>query len=176
VMKKLRVLIIIFISMPFLLAQGTENNTQDTNSKSYSLYLIRHAEKQIDKDDPTLTQCGKFRAKQLASILENAKIKKIYSTRFKRTMATASPLALQQKLAINSYAPNKLEQLAWQLIKEKENAVVFGHSNTTPQLAELLSQTKVESISEKQYRGIYQVVISGKSRHLNLLMQPLICK
>jgi len=175
-MKKLRVLIIIFISMPFLLAQGTENNTQDTNSKSYSLYLIRHAEKQIDKDDPTLTQCGKFRAKQLASILENAKIKKIYSTRFKRTMATASPLALQQKLAINSYAPNKLEQLAWQLIKEKENAVVFGHSNTTPQLAELLSQTKVESISEKQYRGIYQVVISGKSRHLNLLMQPLICK
>ena len=175
-MKKLRVLIIVFISMPFLFVQGAESNTQDTNSKSYSLYLIRHAEKQIDKDDPTLTQCGKFRAKQLASILENAKIKKIYSTRFKRTMATASPLALQQKLAINSYAPNKLEQLAWQLIKEKENAVVFGHSNTTPQLAELLSQTKVESISEKQYRGIYQVVISGKNRHLNLLMQPLICK
>ncbi|NQZ90532.1 MAG: histidine phosphatase family protein [Colwellia sp.] len=175
-MKKLRVLIIVFISMPFLFVQGAESNTQDTNSKSYSLYLIRHAEKQIDKDDPTLTQCGKFRAKQLASILENAKIKKIYSTRFKRTMATASPLALQQKLAINSYAPNKLEQLAWQLIKEKDNAVVFGHSNTTPQLAELLSQTKVESISEKQYRGIYQVVISGKNRHLNLLMQPLICK
>ena len=171
-MKKLRVLIIVFISMPFLFVQGAESNTQDTNSKSYSLYLIRHAEKQIDKDDPTLTQCGKFRAKQLASILENAKIKKIYSTRFKRTMATASPLALQQKLAINSYAPNKLEQLAWQLIKEKDNAVVFGHSNTTPQLAELLSQTKVESISEKQYRGIYQVVISGKNRHLNLLMQP----
>ncbi len=175
-MKKLRILMIAFIIMPFLFVQGAESNTQDTNRKSYSLYLIRHAEKQIDKDDPTLTQCGKFRAKQLASILENAKIKKIYSTRFKRTMATASPLALQQKLAINSYAPNKLEQLAWQLIKEKENAVVFGHSNTTPQLAELLSQTKVESISEKQYRGIYQVVISGKSRHLNLLMQPLICK
>jgi 2,3-bisphosphoglycerate-dependent phosphoglycerate mutase len=130
----------------------------------------------MEKDDPALTQCGKFRAKQIASILENAKIKKIYSTRYKRTMATASPLALQQKLAINSYAPNKLEQLAWQLIKEKENAVIFGHSNTTPQLAELLSQSKVDSISEKQYRVIYQVVISGKDRHLNLLMQPLICK
>ena len=54
--------------------------------------------------------------------------------------------------------------------------MIFGHSNTTPQLAELLSQTKVESISEKQYRGIYQVVISGEDRHLTLLMQPLICK
>jgi phosphohistidine phosphatase SixA len=174
-MKTLRVLIIAFISMPFLLVQASNSNTQDTDSNSYSIYLIRHAEKLQEKDDPALTQCGEFRAKQLASILENAKIKKIYSTRYKRTMATASPLALQQKLAINSYAPNKLEQLAWQLIKEKENAVVFGHSNTTPQLAELLSKTMVESISEKQYRGIYQVVISGKNRHLNLLMQPLIC-
>jgi len=175
-MKKLRLLIITFISMPFLFVQAAESNSQDKDNKSYSLYLIRHAEKKIEKDDPALTRCGEFRAKQLASILENANIKKIYSTRYKRTMATASPLALQQKLAINSYAPNKLEQLAWQLIKEKENAVVFGHSNTTPQLAELLSQTQVESISEKQYRGIYQVVISGKDRHLNLLMQPLICK
>lgn len=175
-MKTLIALIMTFVSMPFFVVQATESNAKETNSKSYSLYLIRHAEKQINKEDPALTQCGKFRAKQLASILENAKIKKIYSTRYKRTMATASPLALQQKLAINSYAPNKLEQLAWQLIKEKENAVIFGHSNTTPQLAELLSKVRVESISEKQYRSIYQVVISGKKRHLTLLMQPLICK
>ena len=175
-MKKFRVLIITIICMPFLLVQASDSNTQDTDSNSYSIYLIRHAEKLLEKDDPALTQCGEFRAKQLASILENAKIKKIYSTRYKRTMATASPLALQQKLAINSYAPNKLEQFAWQLTKDKQNSVVFGHSNTTPQLAAILSQTKVEPISEKQYRGIYQVVISGKDRHLTLLMQPLICK
>jgi phosphohistidine phosphatase SixA len=175
-MKTLIVLIITFIYMPFLIVQATENSAKETDNNSYSLYLIRHAEKQIDKDDPALTQCGELRARQLANILANAKIKKIYSTRYKRTMATASPLAMQQKLAINSYAPNKLEQLAWQLTKDKENAVVFGHSNTTPQLAELLSKTMVESISETQYRGIYQVVISGENRHLNLLMQPLICK
>ena len=175
-MKKFKVLIMAFISMPFLLVQANESETQDTDSNSYSIYLVRHAEKQMDKDDPDLTQCGEFRAKQLASILESANIKNIYSTRYKRTMATASPLAAQQKLAIKNYAPNKLEQFAWQLIKEKQNAVIFGHSNTTPQLAELLSQTKVESISEKQYRGIYQVVISGKNRNLTLLMQPLICK
>ena len=91
-------------------------------------------------------------------------------------MATATPLAQQQQLAIKNYAPNKLEQLVWQLTKEKQNSVIFGHSNTTPQLAGLLSQTKVEPISEKQYRGLYQVVISGKNRHLTLLMQPLICQ
>jgi phosphohistidine phosphatase SixA len=176
VMKKLILLIITFINMPILLVQATQNGHQEKEGNSYSLYLIRHAEKQLNKDDPALTQCGQYRAKQIASILANAKIKKIYSTHYKRTMATAYPLAQQQKLAIKSYAPNKLEQLAWQLIKEKENAVIFGHSNTTPQLAELLSQAPVLPISEKQYRGIYQVVISGKDRHLTLLMQPLICK
>ena len=162
--------------MPFLLVHATENNHQEKERESYSLYLVRHAEKQINQDNPGLTQCGQLRAKQLASMLAHAKIKKIYSTSYNRTMATATPLALKQKLAIKSYAPNKLEQLAWQLTKEKQNAVVFGHSNTTPQLAALLSQTKVDSISEEQYRGIYQVVISGKDRHLTLLMQPLICK
>jgi phosphohistidine phosphatase SixA len=175
-MKKLMILIIAFTSMPFLFAQATENNRTEKDNNSYSLYLIRHAEKKIDKDDPALTECGKIRAKQIASILDKADIEKIYSTHYKRTMATAAPLALQQKLTIKSYAPNKLEQLAWQLLKDKKNTVVFGHSNTTPQLAELLSQTKVESISEKQYRGIYQVVISDESRHLTLLTQPLICK
>ena len=80
-MKKFRVLIMAFISMPFLLVQANESKTQDTDSNSYSIYLVRHAEKQMDKDDPDLTQCGEFRAKQLASILENANIKNIYSTR-----------------------------------------------------------------------------------------------
>jgi phosphohistidine phosphatase SixA len=171
-MKILILLTIAFINMPFLTAHATQNN----EDKSYSIYLVRHAEKQKNQDNPDLTQCGMLRAKQLASMLENAEIAKIYSTSYKRTMATAAPLAKQQKLAIKGYAPNKLEQFAWQLLKDKENAVIFGHSNTTPQLAELLSQTSVLPISEKQYRGIYQVVISGEKRHLTLLMQPLVCK
>ena len=91
-------------------------------------------------------------------------------------MATASPVAKQQKLAIKNYAPNKLVQLSLQLVQAKENAVIFGHSNTTPQMAELLSQVPVEPISEDQYRALYQVVISGENRHLTLLTQPLICK
>ncbi|AOW77517.1 hypothetical protein A3Q34_12000 [Colwellia sp. PAMC 20917] len=91
-------------------------------------------------------------------------------------MATAAPLAQQQQLAIKNYAPNKLEQLAWQLIKEQENTVVFGHSNTTARLAELLSQSSVSPMTEQEYRGIYQIIISGENRHLTLLMQPSICK
>jgi 2,3-bisphosphoglycerate-dependent phosphoglycerate mutase len=175
-MNKLILSLLIFIGIPFFMVQAAEKKHKIREEKSYSLYLIRHAEQKIDQDDPGLTQCGKFRAKQLASILEHAKVTKIYSTRYQRTMATAAPLAQQQKLAIKNYAPNKLEQLAWQLMKEKENAVVFGHSNTTPQLAELISQISVLPMTEKQYRGIYQISVSNKNPQLTLLMQPLVCK
>jgi 2,3-bisphosphoglycerate-dependent phosphoglycerate mutase len=175
-MNKLILSLLIFISIPFFMVQAAEKKHKISEEKSYSLYLIRHAEKKIDQDDPGLTQCGKFRAKQLASILEYAKVTKIYSTRYQRTMETAAPLSQQQKLAIKNYAPNKLEQLAWQLMKEKENAVVFGHSNTTSQLAELISQISVLPMTEKQYRGIYQISFSNKTPLLTLLMQPLVCK
>lgn len=174
-MKKLIGLLLVLSNMSFSMAYATAESVPN-EEKNFSIYLVRHAEKIKDMKDPSLTQCGKFRAKQLASLLEKANIKAIYSTSYKRTTATASPLAQQQKLAIKNYAPNKLEQLARQLVQAKENAVVFGHSNTTPKLTELLSQVPVEAISEQQYRGLYQVVISGENRHLTLLMQPLICQ
>jgi len=174
-MKQLLWLLLALFCVLSSAAHATEEGAKN-KEKSFSIYLVRHAEKIKGMKDPSLTECGQFRAKQLANMLEKANIKSIYSTRYKRTTATASPLAQQQKLAIKNYAPNKLEQLSLQLIKAKENVVIFGHSNTTPQLAELLSQVPVEPISEKQYRGLYQVIISGENRHLTLLMQPLICK
>lgn len=170
VMNKLILLLIFFINIPFLIVNATENAYVQKESKSYSLYLIRHAENKTEQEDSGLTQCGTYRAKELARILENAEIENIYSTRYQRTMATATPLAQQQQLAIKNYAPNKLEQLAWQLIKEQENTVVFGHSNTTAQLAELLSQCSVSPMTEQEYRGIYQIIISGENRHLTLVI------
>ena len=47
--------------MPFLLVHATENNHQEKERESYSLYLVRHAEKQINQDNPGLTQCGQLR-------------------------------------------------------------------------------------------------------------------
>ena len=133
---------------------------------SFSIYLVRHAEKQAVKEDPKLTPCGKRRAKQIASILEHTKIKRVYSTAYQRTMATAAPFAQQQKLT----------QFAQQLLKQKENVLVVGHSNTTPQLSALLSELDVPNITEKEYRNIYQVQVSNSGKTLTLLTQPLTCR
>jgi hypothetical protein len=90
-------------------------------------------------------------------------------------MATAAPFSQQQQLAIIQYSPAKLEQFAQQLLQQKANTLVVGHSNTTPQLAALLSEIAVEDITEKQYRNLYQIQVSDNGKTLTLLTQPLTC-
>ncbi|MCP4984956.1 MAG: histidine phosphatase family protein [Colwellia sp.] len=144
-------------------------------SDNFTLYLVRHAEKQADGKNPLLTPCGKERAKQLATLLSTAKIKSIYSTSYQRTMSTATPLSSMKKIAIKNYNPRQVEQFALHLKQRKENALVVGHSNTTPQLANLLSDQKVEMMSEKDYQVLYQVNFQAGITNLTQFKQPLSC-
>jgi broad specificity phosphatase PhoE len=143
---------------------------------NFSIYLVRHAEKQSQEENPSLTSCGLLRAKQLASLLSQANIKAVYSSSYQRTRQTAHPLASLNKLAVKNYNPKHLPQLALQLKKRKENALVVGHSNTTPLLTELLSKQKVASMTEEDYQFLYQVQFTGKQNSLTLFKQPLLCK
>lgn len=142
---------------------------------SFSIYLVRHAEKQAEGKNPTLTSCGTLRAQQLASLLSQAKISAVYSTSYQRTRQTAQPLATLNKLAVKNYNPRHLEQLALQLEKNKENALIVGHSNTTPLLTEFLSEQKVAALTEEDYQYLYQVQFIGGQKLLTLFKQPLIC-
>ncbi|ALO33547.1 histidine phosphatase family protein [Colwellia sp. MT41] len=142
---------------------------------NFTLYLVRHAEKQADDKKPRLTQCGQARAKQLATLLSTAKIKAIYSTSYQRTMLTAAPLAKQQHVAIKHYNPKQLEQFALHLKQSKKNALIIGHSNTTPQLTQLLSDEKVAALSEDNYQTLYQIQFVDKQAILTKFMQPLVC-
>ena len=143
---------------------------------NYSIYLVRHAEKQKDVENPGLTRCGQARAKQLASLLSQAKISKVYSTSYQRTQQTASPLAIKQHIAVQNYNPKHLEQLSIQLQKRKENSLVVGHSNTTPQLAEFLSKQKMAPLTEQDYQQLYQIQFIGVEKIVTLFKQPLICQ
>jgi phosphohistidine phosphatase SixA len=144
-------------------------------SDNFTLYLVRHAEKQADTKNPPLTECGKERAKQLATLLSTANIKSIYSTSYQRTMSTAAPLSNKQKIAIKNYNPRQLEQFALHLKQRKENALIVGHSNTTPQLTQIISEQQVSPMSEKEYQNLYQVQYIDGSLTLTRLTQPYSC-
>ena len=166
-------LVTLFISM---LGSFTTIAAENSAVENHSIYVVRHAEKQADMEDPSLTACGKYRAKQLANLLSQAKVTKIYSTSYRRTRETAAPLAQQQQIAVQNYNPRHLEQLALQLQQRQENVLVVGHSNTTPQLVSLLTKQKITPLTESDYQQLYQVQFVNQQVVLTLLTQPLICK
>ena len=106
---------------------------------SADIYLVRHAEKvTAASKDPALTEIGTHRARNLADVLRSAGITKIYSSDYTRTRDTAAPLAEHLGLELQIYDPKALEPFATELLELQENALVVGHSNTTPELAEMM--------------------------------------
>ena len=68
-----------------------------------NIYLIRHAEKvRIDKSDrdPDLNKNGFLRAINWKNYFSDKNISRIYSTNYKRTIKTATPLAENNKFII----------------------------------------------------------------------------
>ena len=77
----------------------------------YSVYLIRHAEKDLtdpDTKNPKLRPCGEERADRLAAIFKDVNLQAVYSTDFKRTQSTAKPTAKSKNITVKSYDPSLL--------------------------------------------------------------------
>ena len=125
------------------------------------VYLVRHAERADDSPDSALSEKGRLRADTLARLLGEASISQIYSTDTRRTRATAQPLAEALQLPITEYPASELASLAATLMTLDHNALVVGHSNTTPQLARLLGIRAVQEISELEYDRLYIVVLAA---------------
>lgn len=124
-----------------------------------TVYLVRHAEKTTVNPDPGLTLDGQTRAEQLADRLEDAGITAIWTTDYARTRATAAPLAARLGLDVRLYNPGDLPGFASYLKTHPQDiALVVGHSNTTPQLVELLGGDPVSPINEDgEYDRLYTV-------------------
>jgi len=144
-------------------------------AQNHTVYLVRHAEKEPNQGNPSLTRCGLVRSYQLATLLEEAKIEAIYSTSTLRTMATANPVASNQKIVIENYAPDKLMPLALKVRESVKNSLIVGHSNTTPALVEVLTGQTVEPMSDNDYQYLYQIQFIDGQTYLTTLKQPLTC-
>jgi broad specificity phosphatase PhoE len=98
----------------------------------------------------------------------------LYATQYKRTRATAEPLASRLKLAIverpvasgsaDGYARELTQEI---LLKHRGGTVVaVGHSNTVPAIVEAMSGRRVGPITEAEYDHIFVVIVphSGSAR------------
>lgn len=133
--------------------------------------LVRHAEKDISptasKSDPELTAEGKQRAERLSALVKDCRPAHIFTTTFKRTIATASPTAQSivpnYRLQMQFYDFDELEAFAAQLLQIKARCVlVVGHNSTTPALANLLiKQEKYKPLGDNEYNKAFFVSVKG---------------
>jgi 2,3-bisphosphoglycerate-dependent phosphoglycerate mutase len=165
-MKKLCVLaFLVLVSLAELKAQHNSITT---------FILVRHAEKSSDgTDDPDLTPEGKERAQRLTSLLQNTPADAVYSTRFKRTKNTIMPLAQKKNLEVRIYETVRPEVIDEWISKHAGGTVVVaGHSNTLPQILNLLiGKQEYQTLPETAYNNIFIVSVAerGKLAKVTLL-------
>ena len=148
----------------------------DAPSNIFTVYLVRHAEKQTDKNDPPLSECGVKRAQGLAQLLSSVNLKHVYSSDYKRTLSTAAPVANSQNLAVELYDPKKLEKIKTTLLNLKQDVLVVGHGNTTAVLAGMLAKQELEETTYTSYDRVYQVVIYNNTGRVHLLHDTFKCR
>lgn len=165
--KHLVIIVIILAAISNIVAQ--------TDNEIFTIYLVRHSEKESTSNDPQLTQCGEQRSKSLSRFLSDVQLDAVYSTDYNRTKNTALPTALSKELEIKEYNPEELKDFSKLLIDSKQNALVVGHSNTTGVLAGLLVGEDIGEFDLTIYNRVYQVVIYQNSSRLHLLHTAFVC-
>jgi len=142
------------------------------NKEVSTFILVRHAEKDYGRD-PVLADKGVLRAGQLKEILKNTDLDAIFSTETNRTQLTAKPTAEDHKITVQPYNAGLLQDFSNRLKNnfKGKTVLVVGHSNTTPAMANLLSDSdRYPRFSELDYTNLYIVTIpaAGKTRVLKL--------
>ena len=143
-----------------------------------TIIFVRHAEKDLSvKDDPELTEDGQRRAFELTRQMKDADvvagIDAIYSTPFKRNVATVEPLSKLLELPINLDDKNDYETVLETILDNHKGKIILvvGHSDTLANLmAELGASKSVPTIADNEYDNIYIVSIPwfGKTKTIRL--------
>lgn len=168
----------IFIPLLLLFALSSCNTLRKTTIEELgqeevaTFILVRHAEKEYGAK-PGLTKEGLERAERLSFLLKNTELDAVYSTPTKRTRMTAAPTAAAKNLQVIPYDATLLKDFATDLkrLYKGKTALIVGHSNTTPAMANFLAGTDENPrFSELDYTNLYVVTVPriGKARVLKL--------
>jgi len=130
-----------------------------------TFFLVRHAEKEKDTTNPSLTAAGNQRAKELARLLSEVKLSAVYSTNYNRTKETAQPTSIDKNLLINEYNPSEQAAFATEVLAQhpRGKVLIVGHSNTIPALVNIfLGEEVYPSLSDSDYDNLYVLTVYEK--------------
>ncbi|MDC6388336.1 phosphoglycerate mutase family protein [Maribacter sp. PR1] len=173
-MKLLKILSLCFI-MSFLSCKEdkpTDNTNENPNISTF--YLIRHAEKDRSNPedaDPELSQKGLGRAMHWAEILNEVDLDAIYSTDYNRTSMTAAPTSVKKNIDVQYYDPRIMDIDQFKIDNLNKKVLVVGHSNTTPEFANLLlGEEKYTQIDDSENGTLFIVnIVDGVANSSRLV-------
>ena len=133
------------------------------------VHIVRHAEKAAEpRRDPGLTLAGRARAEALTVVLADARLTGIITSQFRRTRATAAPLAAATGLEPLSiaYRPGQFEvhgkAVAAAIREQFAGGVVLvvGHSDTVPAIVRALGGPALERLCEPtEYASLFTLLL-----------------
>jgi len=132
--------------------------------------VVRHAETEPSADaDPGLSVDGRERAARLARLLSQARpvrgVDAIFTSEFRRTQQTATPLSETLALPVNVVPSPTWSKLPNKILRDHrgEYVLVAGSSNTVPPLVEALSGEKI-SLREDEFDAMFIVFVPQISK------------
>lgn len=136
-----------------------------TSKETTTYYLIRHAEKdRTDKtnSNPYLNKNGLKRATKWAASFKDIQLDAVYSTKYNRTMQTATPTAESKSLEIKNYDPRNMYDSIFKKETHGKTVLIVGHSNTTPTFTnKILGEEKYKNMNDSDNASLYIVTIIG---------------
>ncbi|MGH2666696.1 histidine phosphatase family protein [Flavobacterium sp.] len=142
-------------------------------NKTTTYYLIRHAEKMDNSKNPDLSAIGSERAGNWNRIFSAISFDAIYSTDYKRTIQTATPIAEKNKKEISIYNPQSVTITEFKKETSGKTVLIVGHSNTIPTFVNLLIGKKTfGDIEETVFGNLYIITLTEDSVSYQLLKLP----
>jgi phosphohistidine phosphatase SixA len=140
------------------------------DAKAITFYIVRHAEAaapgmiNADSTPIALTLEGQQRASRLGAVLKGARVDYIASTNVKRNMETGK--LLYHHLGsppFQSFPPEMMQTWLTDILGMGggRGYVHVGHSNTIPQLAQLLHIKEPFTIAENDFANLIVIAVKG---------------
>lgn len=127
-------------------------------AQGVTLYLVRHAERLDDTQDPPLSSEGQVRAERLAHALALAGVQEIGVTQYLRTQETGQPLADDLGVPVRVFhvesgeMDDHIGQIRdWVEGGGAETLLLVGHSNTVPAVVESLTAVPMGELAHDDY-------------------------
>lgn len=128
------VIVLFTLMIPAYQVHGDDISCQNPPER---MYLLRHTERKdnFDHNSP-LSEVGLQRANLLVQVFGETPIKAIYTTRLRRTIETARPLATQKEIKIQQIHKSDIDGLISKICNDNAGGiiVIVGHSSTIPKI------------------------------------------